>query len=45
MSMNEKDIDLQMKKALEKVPFEIKKIKFILSLVKTIKKIKSSFKM
>ncbi|MGL5054050.1 MAG: hypothetical protein ACRC5W_10730 [Cetobacterium sp.] len=45
MSMSEKDIDLQMKRALEKVPFEIRKIKFILSLVKTIKKIKSIFKM
>lgn len=44
MSMTEKEIDLQMKKALEKVPFEIKKIKFILSLVKAVKKIKKIFK-
>lgn len=44
MSMTEKEIDLQMKKALEKVPFEIKKIKFVLSLLKITKKIKKIFK-
>ncbi|MHA4989163.1 hypothetical protein [Cetobacterium somerae] len=44
MSMTEKEIDLQMKKALEKVPFEIKKIKFVLSLLKIVKKIKKIFK-
>ncbi|MGL4425477.1 MAG: hypothetical protein ACRCZR_00155 [Cetobacterium sp.] len=44
MSITEKDIDLQMKKALEKVPFEIKKIKFVLALVKTLKKLKMIFK-
>jgi len=44
MSMTEKDIDLQMKKALDKVPFEIKKIKFVLSLLKIIQKIKKIFK-
>lgn len=44
MSMTEKEIDLQMKKALEKVPFEIRKIKFILSLLKMVKRIKKIFK-
>lgn len=44
MSMTEKEIDLQMKKALEKVPFEIRKIKFILSLLKIVKRIKKIFK-
>ncbi|WP_418965816.1 hypothetical protein [Cetobacterium sp.] len=44
MSMTEKEIDLQMKKALEKVPFEIKKIKFVLALLKFSKKIKKIFK-
>jgi len=42
--MTEKEIDLQMKKALEKVPFEIRKIKFVLSLLKIVKKIKKIFK-
>ncbi|ERT68894.1 MAG: hypothetical protein ACRDAG_08720 [Cetobacterium somerae] len=44
MSMTEKEIDLQMKKALEKVPFEIRKIKFVLSLLKIVKRIKKIFK-
>ena len=44
MNMTEKEIDLQMKKALEKVPFEIKKIKFVLSLLKIVKRIKKIFK-
>ncbi|MGL5278445.1 MAG: hypothetical protein ACRC8M_05090 [Cetobacterium sp.] len=44
MSMTEKEINLQMKKALEKVPFEIRKIKFVLSIVKTVKRIKKIFK-
>lgn len=44
MSMTEKEIDLQMKKALEKVPFEIRKIKFVLSLLKVVKRIKKIFK-
>lgn len=44
MSMTEKEIDLQMKKALEKVPFEIRKIKFVLSLLKIVKRIKKIFR-
>lgn len=44
MSMTEKEIDLQMKKALEKVPFEIRKIKFVLFLLKIVKRIKKIFK-
>lgn len=44
MSMTEKEIDLQMRKVLEKVPFEIKKIKFVLSIVKMVKRIKKIFK-
>lgn len=42
-SLTEEDIELQMTKALKKIPFEIKKIKFVLYLVKMIKKIKSIF--
>nr|WP_307775125.1 hypothetical protein [uncultured Cetobacterium sp.] len=44
MSEKEKEIELQMKKALDKVPFEIKKIKFVLHIVKSIKRIKKVFK-
>lgn len=44
MSMTEKEIECQMKKALEKVPFEIKKIKFVLSLLKISKRVKKIFK-
>ncbi|WP_297596311.1 hypothetical protein [uncultured Cetobacterium sp.] len=44
MSMTEKDIDLQMKKALEKVPFEIKKIKFVLWIIKIVKRAKKILK-
>lgn len=44
MSMTEKEIECQMRKALEKVPFEIKKIKFVLSLLKINKRVKKIFK-
>ncbi|WP_297406698.1 hypothetical protein [uncultured Cetobacterium sp.] len=44
MTVKEKEIEIQMKKSLDKIPFEIKKIKFILSTVKTIKRIKKLFK-
>ena len=43
MTVKEKEIEIQMKKSLDKIPFEIKKIKFILSTVKTIKRIKKLF--
>ena len=36
--MTEKDIELSMDKALKKLPFEIKKIKFALALVKIFKR-------
>lgn len=42
--MSEVEIEKQMEKALDKIPFEMKKIKFILSIVKKINKIKSLFK-
>lgn len=41
--LTEKEIELQMTKSLKKIPFEIKKIKFILHLVKIFKKFKSIF--
>jgi len=36
--MTEKEIELSMDKALKKLPFEIKKIKFTLALVKFFKR-------
>lgn len=42
--MSEVEIEKQMEKALDKIPFEIKKIKFILSLVKKINRLKIFFK-
>ena len=38
------EIELQMEKAINKIPWEIKKIKIILSLVKTFRKIKGFLK-
>ncbi|WP_300328180.1 hypothetical protein [Fusobacterium sp.] len=40
----DEEIELQMEKAIDKIPWEIKKIKIILSIVKTIRKIKGFFK-
>lgn len=40
----DEEIELQMEKSIDKIPWEIKKIKIILSLVKTIRKIKGFFK-
>ncbi len=37
---NEKDIEQQMERAIKKIPFEIKKIKFVLFFVKIWKSIK-----
>ena len=42
--LNEKEIELQMEKALDKIPFEIKKIKFALGVIQRIKKVKMIFK-
>ena len=42
--LTEKEIEIQMDKALDKVPFEIKKIKFALGVIKRIKKVKMIFK-
>lgn len=42
--ISEEEIEKQMEKALDKIPFEIKKIKFILLLIKKINKLKSLFK-
>lgn len=41
MKKTEKEIELQMEKAIEKIPFELKKIKFILFLLKSWRNIKS----
>lgn len=42
--MSEVEIEKQMEKALDKIPFEMKKIKLILSIVKKINKLKTFFK-
>ena len=42
--MTEKEIEEQMERAVKKVPFEIKKIKMILFLVKKYRKFVSIFK-
>ncbi|MDU1910743.1 hypothetical protein [Fusobacterium sp.] len=42
--LTEKEIEIQMEKALNKIPFEIIKIKFALGVIKRIKKIKMIFK-
>lgn len=44
MTTKEKEIEIQMKKSLDKIPFEIKKIKFVLSIVKVLKRVKKLFK-
>lgn len=36
--MNDEEIEISMQKAIKKLPFEIKKIKFILALIKLLKK-------
>lgn len=36
--MTEQEIELSMEKALKKLPFEIKKIKFILTVIKFFKR-------
>lgn len=36
--MTEKEIELSMEKALKKMPFEMKKIKFIIALIKFFKR-------
>lgn len=37
--MTDKEIELSMEKAIKKLPFEIKKIKFILAIIKFFKRI------
>lgn len=44
MILTEKEIEEQMEKSIKKIPFEMKKIKFILYILKKFKKIKSFFK-
>lgn len=44
MTIREKEIEKQMMKSLDKIPFEIKKIKFVLFIVKILKRIKKLFK-
>lgn len=43
-NMSEAEIEMQMEKALNRIPFEMKKIKLILSIVKKIKRVKAVFK-
>lgn len=42
--MTEKEIEEQMERAVKKVPFEVKKIKFVLFLIKKYKRITRFFK-
>ncbi|MHD0319500.1 MULTISPECIES: hypothetical protein [Fusobacterium] len=42
--LTEQEIEMQMEKALDRIPFEIKKIKFALGVIKRIKKLKMIFK-
>lgn len=42
--LTEQEIEAQMERALDKIPFEIKKIKFALEIIKRVKKIKKLFK-
>ncbi|MEG0516150.1 MAG: hypothetical protein RR523_10925 [Cetobacterium sp.] len=42
--MTEKEIENQMLKSLNKIPFEIRKIKFILSVLKKVKSLKNTFR-
>lgn len=41
--MTEKEIEIQMKKSINKISYEIKKIKFLLFLLKFLKKVKYIF--
>lgn len=42
--LSEQEIELQMERALKKIPFEVKKIKFVLEIVKRVKRLKKIFK-
>lgn len=42
--MTDKEIELQMERAIEKIPWEIKKIKVILFIIKNVRKIKGFFR-
>lgn len=42
--LSEQEIEIQMEKALDKIPFEIKKIKIALEIVKRVKRLKKIFK-
>lgn len=42
--LTEQEIEIQMEKALDKIPFEIKKIKIALEIVKRVKRLKKIFK-
>ena len=42
--LTEQEIEAQMERALDKIPFEIKKIKIILEIIKRVKRIKKLFK-
>ena len=43
--MTEKEADIQMEKALNKIPFEMKKIKFALFVVKILREIKRGLRL
>ena len=44
-NLTEEEIEKQMEKALDKIPMEMKKIKFILTIVKKFNKLKTIFKL
>ena len=44
-NLTEEVIEKQMEKALDKIPMEMKKIKFILTIVKKFNKLKTIFKL
>lgn len=44
-NLTEEEIEKQMEKALDKIPMEMKKIKFILAIVKKFNRLKTIFKL
>lgn len=43
--LTEEEIEKQMEKALDKIPMEMKKIKFVLAIIKKINRLKTIFKL
>ena len=44
-NLTEEEIEKQMEKALDKIPIEMKKIKFVLAIIKKINRLKTIFKL